>query len=460
MAVRTLCCVVAGVALWLASTAGVAGDAQPPNILLIVSDDQGYHDLGCCGHARLQTPHLDALAADGVRLTNFYVAWPACTPSRAALLTGRYPQRNGLYDMIRNDLVDYGYRYDEVTYALSPEMTLGLDVREVVLAQVLRRAGYACGMVGKWDLGQARRFLPPQRGFDFFYGFGNNGIDYWTHERYGIPSMFRGNQRVKEEGYATELFCREALRFLDENHQRPWFLYLAFNAPHGASSFETRGAQAPDEWLRRYPDLDPQSSLARYLACITCMDDCIGRILRRIDQLQQRDRTLVVFFSDNGGTGPSNNGPLRGRKGQLFEGGVRAPFVARFPGHIPPGRTSDAFVTALDLFPTLSAYAGAALPEGVVLDGFDVRDVLAGTGPSPRNEMFWQRRHDRAARLGHYKWVETRAGGGLFDLSQDVGEQHDLSAQRPELLAEIRARFAAWQRQMEQSEPRGPFRDY
>ena len=157
--------------------------AAPPNIVLIISDDQGWPDLGCLGLKPIETPNLDKLAAAGVRATNFYVTWPACTPSRGSLLTGRYPQRNGLYDMVRNDLVNFGHRYSAEEYAVSPEMTLGLDPKEVTLGDLLKPAGYVNGVVGKWDMGQAKRYLPLQRGFDFFYGHGNNGIDYYTHER-------------------------------------------------------------------------------------------------------------------------------------------------------------------------------------------------------------------------------------------------------------------------------------
>src|SRR5918994_900478 len=227
----------APVLIWgLAAAALASGPVRPavaeppprrPNVLLIVSDDQGYADLGCFGGKRIKTPHLDRLARGGVRATSFYVTWPACTPSRGSLLTGRYPQRNGLYDMVRNDLVNYGHRYTPEEYAVSPEMTLGLDVREKTVGDVLRRTGYRTGMVGKWDMGQARRFLPLQRGFDVFFGHGNNGIDYYTHERYGVPSLFRGNDRVKETGYATDLFRREALRFLDGGKDEPFFLCLA-----------------------------------------------------------------------------------------------------------------------------------------------------------------------------------------------------------------------------------------
>src|SRR5438045_5903813 len=248
--------------LIVGAVAGEVAAAERPNILLIVSDDQGWPDLGCIGTKPIQTPHLDRLAAEGVRLTNLYVTWPACTPSRGSILTGRHPLRNGLYDMVRNDLVNYGHRYTPQEYATSPEMTIGLDPRELTLGNMLHTAGYRCGMVGKWDMGQARRYLPLQRGFDFFYGHGNNGIDYYTHERYGIHSMFAGNARTKaDQGtYATDLFKREALGFIRQSQDQPWFLYLCFNAPHGASSFgadETNpksrsGVQAPDDYVAQY----------------------------------------------------------------------------------------------------------------------------------------------------------------------------------------------------------------
>ncbi len=309
----------------LSSPAALAGaaPAAPPNILLIVADDFGYADGGCFGGKAIRTPSLDRLAAEGVRLTSFYVSWPACTPSRGSILTGRYPQRNGLYDMIRNDMVNYGHQYTEEEYTLSPEMTLGLDLREVVLAEPLRRAGYACGMVGKWDSGRARRFLPAQRGFDSFYGFANTGIDYWTHERYGVPSMFRGHERIKEPGYATDLFRREALRFVEENRRRPFFLYLAFNAPHAASTFEDDKYQVPERCLARYAGQQARPNRLKYMAMVTCMDEAIGAILDKLHDCGLAENTLVVFFSDNGGSGPGDNGPLRGGKSQMFEGGLR-----------------------------------------------------------------------------------------------------------------------------------------
>jgi arylsulfatase A-like enzyme len=436
-----------------------AADTRRPNILLIVSDDQARSELGCFGDKDVRTPRLDRLAADGVRMTDFYVTWPACTPSRGSIMTGRYPQRNGLYEMIRNDLVNYGYKYDEAEYAVSPEMTLGLDLREIVLAKPLHDAGYACGCVGKWDSGRAKRFLPLQRGFDFFYGFANTGIDYWTHERYGVPSMFRGNERVKEEGYATDLFCREAMSFIETNKDRPWFLYLPFNAPHGASNLDDRAAQAPADEVAKYSSIKNEKKAKKY-ACITCMDTAIGKILDQLDALKLEKDTLVIFFSDNGGGGQGETAKLRGSKGTVFDGGLRVPFIARWPGRIPAGTSSRDFLTSLEVFPTVLAVAGVAPPQGITLDGFDMMPVLMGKKRSPRKEMFWENMYSKAARIGNHKWVKDGKKEYVFDLANDEGEEHDLKKEQPELAAKLTKRFAEWRREMDVSEARGPFRDY
>jgi len=484
MTLRTVCLVF----LWLfaipASSQPAKSAERPPNIVLIVSDDQGYHDLGCFGSEEVKTPYLDRLAEQGVKCTSFYVTWPACTPSRGSILTGRYPQRNGLYDMIRNDLADTGHRYGKHEYAVSPERILGMDTREIMISQVLKNAGYATGVFGKWDGGQLKRFLPLQRGFDEFYGFVNTGIDYFTHERYGVPSMVRNNTPTTEDKgtYCTYLFQREALRFIDKHKNRPFFLYLPFNAPHGASNLDPkiRGlAQAPEKYKQRYAHLNLKDNYVKgkrygkpamvpsrskrqleYLACVTCMDDAIGAVLKKLDELQLADDTLVVFFSDNGGSGIADNSPLRGRKATMWEGGLRVPFIARFPRRIPAGSTSNEFLTALELFPTFTKLAGAKLPENVVYDGIDMLPVLAGRTKSQRTEMFWQRRGDKAARVGRYKWVESSRGGGLFDLKSDIGEQHDLSQQKPEILKKLKARFAGWKKEMYAAEPRRPFRNF
>ena len=461
--------------------------AKRPNVVLIVSDDQGYRDLGCFGSDEVKTPYLDRLAEDGVKLTSFYVTWPACTPSRGSLLTGRYPQRNGIYDMIRNEAPDYGYEYKPGEYEATFERIGGMDLREVLLPKVLADAGYLSGIYGKWDLGVHKRFLPLARGFDDFYGFVNTGIDYFTHERYGVPSMYRNNDPTKEDKgtYCTYLFQRESMRFLKQNHDKPFFLYLPFNAPHGASNLDPAirtGAQAPDKYKSLYPELQAQVATEErprkrygdklytvpnrparrleFVGSVTAMDAAIGEVLDFLDERDLAKNTIVIFFSDNGGGGAADNAPLRGAKGQMFEGGIRVPCIVRWPGKEPAGVTSDEFLTSLEIFPMLCAATGAKTPTGVTLDGFDMLPVLQGKTKSPRKEMFWQRRLDKGARVGHWKWVESARGNGLFDLSKDLSEKKDLSKERPDMLAKLKSRFQNWKKEMTAAEPRGPFRDF
>lgn len=459
--------------------------AAPPNIVLIVSDDQGYRDLGCFGSEEILTPNLDRVAASGVKLTNFYVAWPACTPSRGGLLTGRYPQRNGIYDMIRNEAPDYGYKYKPAEYDATFERIGGMDLREVLISDVLSDAGYKCGIFGKWDLGTLKRFLPTSRGFDDFYGFVNTGIDYFTHERYGVPSMYRDEEpTTADKGvYATELFRREAIRFVDVNHDQPFFLYLPFNAPHSASNLDSRirsGAQSTAKYRAMYPHLEkdaafvkknyryggesevrnPASRRLEYAAAVTEMDAAIGDVLDRIAEHGLQERTIVIFFSDNGGSGGADNSPLRGHKSQMWEGGVRVPCIVSIPGQTPAGMTCDEFLTSLEVVPTLLSQTSAKMPMNVAIDGFDMTEAVCGTASSPRESMFWKRRGDRACRIGNWKWVDATHGSGLFDLANDIGEKVDLSAERPEKAMEMQARFKDWLRTMDAAEPRGPFRDF
>lgn len=454
---------IAGGAFAAQPARSAAADDKRPNVLLIVADDLGYADLGCFGGDEIKTPHLDQLATVGVRLTNFYVAWPACTPSRGALLTGRSPQRNGLYDMIRNDRVNEGHRYTEIEYSVSPEMTLGLDLREITIAKMLHESGYRTGIVGKWDSGRAKRFLPPSRGFDFFYGFANTGIDYYTHERYGIPSMFRGLERTRDDRgtYTTSLFRREALRFLGESKVQPFFFYFAPNAPHIGSNFSKDRYQVPAKEIERYyPEADANDRRVKYMAMVSVMDRAVGDLLALLKEQGRLDNTLVIFLSDNGGGGVADNGPLRGRKGLVFEGGIRVPCIVSWPGHLPAGKTSEEFLTSLEIFPTILAATGTAPPKDVILDGFNLLPVLNGEEDSHRHEMFWQRRLKKAARVGNWKWIKTPEREGLFHLAKDVGEKHDLSQSHPRKLKEMRQAFADWKAEMQAAEPRGPFRNY
>ena len=406
--------VLAGLAPIPGNPATALPQDGPPNILLLVSDDQGYRDLGCFGSEEVKTPHLDRLAAGGVRLTSFYVTWPACTPSRGSLLTGRYPQRHGVYDMIRNEAPDYGKRYTPAEYAATFERIGGMDTREVLLPAMLKQAGYRCGIYGKWDLGSLQRFLPTSRGFDDFYGFVNTGIDYFTHERYGVPSMYRNGRRSTEDRgtYCTYLFQREAVRFLKQHHGRPFFLYVPFNAPHSASNLDPKirsAPQAPQKYRDMYPHPGAEAGFVEqtrrgeliqvankakrrleYAASITCMDDAIGELLTLLDRYAIADHTIVVFFSDNGGGGGSDNSPLRGHKGWMFEGGIRVPCIVRYPRRIPAETVCDGFLTSMEIIPTILGEAGVRAPRDVILDGYDMMPTLAEGAPSPRTKMFWR----------------------------------------------------------------------
>jgi arylsulfatase A len=257
----------------------------------------------------------------------------------------------------------------------------------------------------------------------------------------------------------------ESVRFIHENHQKPFFLYIPFFAPHGASNLERSGIRPPKKYLDLYADRGPlEKPRLEYMAAVSCMDEMIGNVLKALDQYKLSENTLIVMFSDNGGPGgnkrPGDNGPFRGGKAQLWEGGIRSPFIARWPARLPANVTTDGFFTALDLMPTFAAVAGTWTPDAK-MDGFNVLPMLQGRAPSPRREMYWQWLTQRAARMDNYKWVEFQdKKGGLFDLSSDQGESRDLSAEKPDVLARLKAGWELWRREMDAAEPRGPFRDF
>jgi arylsulfatase A-like enzyme len=440
-----------------------------PNIVLIVSDDQGYHDLGCYGATDVKTPTLDRIAEEGVRLTNFYVTGSFCTPSRASLLTGRYPQRNGTYELFRNDRVNDGYLYQAYEYSVSPERILGTDLQEVLISEILQDAGYINGCFGKWDMGQLKRFLPLQQGFNRYYGHVNTGIDYFTHERYGVPSMYDDNEpTIKDKGtYCTDLFEREAIKFLRENIDKSFFLYLPFNAPHYGSNRHKEDprypVQATQEYLNMYPEAFGKGDFRRQgtMAAITDMDNAIGNILQVITDAGKEDNTLVIFMSDNGAGGGIANYPLRGGKGNFFEGGIRVPCIIKWPAKIPENRVINNFLSSLEIFPTIISVAGIDLPDSLILDGFNILPVLTGEDKDlVRKEMYWEAREKIAARIGNWKLVDNIDKKGFYDLSKDISEENDLTEMHPEKFAEMNYKFTLWQAEMTRAEPRGPFRDY
>ena len=380
----------------VASPVKVAAEEQKPNFLYIMADDQGWKDVGFHG-SDIKTPQLDKLAETGAQFEQFY-AQPMCTPSRAALMTGRYPHRYGLQ-----------------TVVIPSAGTYGLATDEWLLPQALKEAGYKTAIVGKWHLGHAdRKYWPRQRGFDYQYGPLLGEIDYYTHSAHGTRDWFRNNEPVIEEGYVTQLLGRDAVRLIKEHDPKiPLFLYLAFTAPHAPY-------QAPQEYLDRYRNIaDP--SRRSYAAMISCMDDEIGKVLAALQEKQMLANTLVIFQSDNGGprsaqftgeidmsksTIPADNGPYRDGKGMLYEGGVRVVALANWPGHIKPGSVVKQPIHIVDMYPTLTALAGAPPGKGKSLDGLNVWPTFAAGKHSPRSEVVLDIEPFRAAiRKGDWKLV-------------------------------------------------------
>jgi arylsulfatase A-like enzyme len=419
-----------------AAEGGSSQDKAPgrPHIVHIVADDLGWRDVGFHG-ADIRTPHLDRLAAEGVRLDQLY-GQPMCTPSRAALMTGRYPHRYGLQTLV-----------------IPSAGTYGLDRGERTLAQALGEAGYSTAMVGKWHLGHAdRSYWPGARGFASQYGPLLGEIDYFTHEAHGVRDWFRNGEPVREQGYVTDLLTDEAVRVIGSHDAaRPLFLYLAYTAPHAPY-------QAPPAALAAYAGIaDP--SVRSYRAMVTAMDEGIGKVVEALERAGMRRNTLLVFHSDNGGprsakftgevdmsasTIPADNGPFRDGKGSLYEGGTRIVGLACWPGRIPAA-TLDQPMHLVDWYPTYAGLAGAT--AGKPLDGLDLWPTLSAGAPSPRHEVVYGIEPFRAAvRQGDWKlvWHATLPSRiELFDLAHDPGETTNLSTAEP-------ARVTALQRRTEE----------
>ncbi len=414
-----------------------------PNILFLLADDLGFADVGFTGGTEIRTPEIDELAASGTRLTHFYVQ-PVCTPTRAALMTGRYPMRYGLQIAV-----------------IRPTSQFGLSLDERTLPRALREAGYVTAIDGKWHLGHFdRAYVPTQRGFDRQYGEYNGAIDYFTHIRDGELDWHRNDELVDEEGYTTHLFAREAVRFLREHDgRRPFFLYVAFNAPH-------QPLQVPDEYKAPYANLPEGDQRRTYAGMVAAMDEAIGQIVDALDAKGLRENTLIVFSSDNGGLNPgviSSNGPLRGQKSQLYEGGVRVPAFAAWKGHLEPGTTVDAPLHMVDWYPTLLKLAGASLDQPLPLDGRDAWPTIAEGKASSREEILLNSTaYHGAIRVGDWKLilngsVGVSAGEGgrggrqpgvvneveLFNLVTDPYETTNLAGSNPGKVRELRERYDA-----------------
>ncbi len=427
----------------IVATGSHAAPAPRPNIVYIVADDLGWKDVGFHG-SDIATPNLDALAKGGARLEQFY-AQPMCTPTRAALMTGRYPFRYGLQ-----------------TAVILSGHTYGLATDEWLLPQALKEAGYRTAIVGKWHLGHGdRKYWPKQRGFDSQYGPLIGEIDYFTHAQHGVIDWYRDNRRVKEPGYSTTLLGNEAVKVIESSKPtQPLYLYLAFNAPHTPY-------QAPQAYLDRYKHIEDPARRA-YAASITALDDQVGRVVAALERKGMRDNTLIVFQSDNGGTRnamfagegdmskikiPCDNGPYRDGKGSLYEGGTRVAAFANWPGHIKPGSVVGEMMHVVDMYPTLVGLAGGSTARSKPLDGLDMWPTISGGTPSPRTEVVYNVEPFRAGvRQGDWKLIwrsPLPEGVELYDIAKDPGEATNLAAAHPDKVAALRKRANELAGQME-----------
>lgn len=419
----------------LAGAGGVslAAPAGQPNVVIFLADDLGWGNVGYHG-SEGQTPNIDRLAREGVRFEQFY-SCPVCSPTRAALLTGRSPMRYGIvYSVVR------------------PWANYGLPLDEHILPQTFKAAGYQTAITGKWHLGHAHvKQLPHLRGFDHFYGHVNGAIDYYTHEREGGIDWQRNGESVREEGYSTDLLAAEANRFIERRDgNRPLFLYVPFNAPHGP-------LQAPPGGLiKKYSKISNERRRT-YLAMVEAMDAALGRVLATIEKQGMAENTLVLFLSDNGGPlgqGASNLA-LRAGKGTTFEGGIRVPALMHWPAGLKGGRSLNQVMTVLDVLPTLAAAAGLRPGNVKPLDGRNMWPAITTGQISPREDLFFAVGPDETVHLGvrrgEWKLVreisksERNEKNYLFNIADDPNESADLSAKRPDLLKELVAAIEKWQ---------------
>jgi arylsulfatase A-like enzyme len=422
----------------LALACAPEGGPERANVVLLLADDLGWGDLGATGAPDLRTPELDSLARDGALFTDAYAASPVCSPTRAALLTGLYPQR-------------LGHRFEDFLRSGSQ----GLDPARVVgLAERLRRAGYRTACYGKWNLENRRsrrRWTPNAHGFEHWFGA------FYNHDRLshrgntsGEPDLFEDGRPVVREGYTDLLLADHAVAFIERTAGEPFFLYVPWLLVHYP-------LQVPDG---RAPPLDPRATYARM---VELLDLQVGRILAALRAAGVEGETLVVFTSDNGGHQAARNAPWSGHKGSLAEGGIRVPLLLRWPGRIPPGRRIATPVVTMDLTATILAAAGLS-DEIRGLDGIDLLPWLAGAAARPERALFWRKRRflpkqgidlveARATRQGEWKLLLEGESERLFRLADDPGERRDLAAREPERLARLRERLAEWEREVEPATP-------
>lgn len=404
--------------------------AKPPNILIFLADDLGWADLGFQGSTDIRTPNIDRLAARSIRFTDGHVTASVCSPSRAGLFTGRYQQ-------------NFGHE------ANTPPPDQGMDLNQHTMADAFKKRGYRTGLVGKWHLGNADRFYPTKRGFDYFYGLrGASRSYFFSPDREDKPSSTKRIEKngatVAFDGYLTDVFGRQAIEFLEDDSETPFLLVLSFTAPHGPMN-------ATEEDLKRFKNIGDKKRRT-YAAMIWAMDRAIGRVLDSLDESGRTENTIVWFLSDNGGgTGNGSiNLPLAGHKGLAFEGGVRVPFLMRWPEKFPAGQVYDGLVSSMDIFAT-SLFAAGGDVKNSHLDGVDLVPFLSGNeaGP-PHQQLFWHKLWFSAMRDNNWKLIYVKDYGyALYDLTQDREEKQNVAAQHTQRVEAMKNQMNIWKSKME-----------
>ncbi len=418
--------------------------AERPNLVVFMADDLGYGDIGCFGNTRIDTPSLDRLASEGMRLTDFHSSGVVCSPTRAGLLTGRYQQRAGIPTVIFAD-------------PKQPTHPHGLQDRELTFAELLRDAGYATAIFGKWHLGYYKQYNPVRHGFTQFRGYVSGNVDFFSHiDQAGRLDWWRNEEIDDEPGYTTHLITKHALAFIAANQDRPFCLYVPYEPPH----YPYQGPR--DKPLRKVGTGRGRSESQQsgedvqhaYKEMVEEMDTGIGQIVSSLKQLDLDRRTLVMFFSDNGATPRGSNGALRGHKGQVWEGGHRVPCIAWWPEKIEANRVAADLTITLDVMPTLLAAAGVKPPDHNPLDGVDLLPLLTEGRSIDARRLFWmhgrQDRKLRAMRDGHWKLVDNAPGRQrpqLFHVAHDIGERNNLALQEPRRVNEMLAAIEAWEQE-------------
>ena len=401
--------------------------SSKPNVVLILGDHMGYGDIGPTGVPDISTPNLDRLAGEGMLLTDVTAAAPICSPSRAAILTGRHPARIGLEENVNFGRTD-----------------IGLPANEVTLARVMSDHGYATGLFGKWHLGAQIGSDPNSHGFDEFLGFHDWSIDYHSHPMMnGEAGLFHNRERVTRQGYSTDVFTHAAVDFIERQHERPFFAFVSYNAalPPHQSPEQLGDARTASTWH--------DGTRADYRGVVEALDAGVGQILATLERSGTADNTLVIFSYDHGGKELARRTPFFHGFATLWEGGIRVPMILRWPGRVAAGETFAQSVSLMDLLPTVCAALEVEPPPGRELDGVNLLPALFGSETLPSRDFFWRiafrSRRQKAVRRGHAKYIWDATAALLFDVHADPGERNDLAYRRPELVGELQHALSIWE---------------